>query len=301
MNQILYTGSPQKKPASIKSILRFFSVSLIIIGVVFIIKSSYTLFQNNSIGKGESNTSVPSIAFDQEVNNAIVTISHVSGISKVKYNWEGQEPIIKQGNSQKNIILDNISIPKGINTLYVTAIDENGKTSESSFSYKYNGISIEFSVVDNTYIKITATDVTGLSYITYRWNSNENIIAYPSEEDNTIVEVQTEIPSGLNTLYITAINKENKTLTKNQEVKGNHPPKIQVYQQGNDLLVMISDEEGIDKITYNINGGEDKIIDADGKNEYNYKYEIAEGQNVLVKITAVDVEGIERTFYGKNY
>lgn len=301
MNQILYTGNPKNRPASIKSILRFFSFSLIILGAIFIGKGSYSLYQNYEISKQETDNTVPEISFEQEGNNAIITVSHNKGISKVKYNWEGQVETIKQGNSEKTVILDNISIPTGRNTLYVTAIDEKGKANDKSFEYAYDGIAIEFAVVDNAYLKITASDVKGLSYITYKWNSDEEITAYPTGDDKTVIEQQTEIPSGLNTLYITAVNTENKTLTKTQDVKGNHPPKIELYLQGNDLIVYVSDEEGIDRIIQQINLEEEKIIPVNGLTQYKYRYAIADGENILVKITAIDVEGVGRTFNGKNY
>lgn len=301
MNQILYTGNKQKGPASIKSILRFFSISLIILGAIFIGKGSYALYQNNQMLKAEIDNAVPQISFEQEGNNAIITVSHNKGISKVKYNWDGQAETIKQGNSEKTVILDNISIPTGINTLYVTAIDENGKTNEMSYEYAYDGIAIEFAVVDNAYLKITASDVKGLSYIKYRWNTDEEITAYPTGENTTMIEQQTEIPSGLNTLSIIAVNTENKTLTKTQDVKGNHPPKVQLFIQGKNLIVNVSDEEGIDKIIQQINLGEEKITDVGGETQFSYSYDISNENKVLVKITAIDVEGVEKITYGKNY
>lgn len=301
MNQILYTGNQKKGPASIKSILRFFSISLIILGAIFICKGSYTLYQNYELSKEKVDNTIPDIAFEQEGNNAIITVSHNKGISKVKYNWQGQAETIKQGNSQKKVILDNISIPTGKNTLYVTAIDENGKSNEKSFEYAYDGIAIEFAVVDNAYLKITASDVNGLQYITYKWNSDEAITAYPEGDDKTIIEQQTEIPSGLNTLSITAVDLENKTLTKTQDVKGNHPPKIELFLQGNNLLVRVSDEEGIDRIIQRINIEEEKVINVGGQTNYEYRIPVQDDENILVKITAIDVEGVGRTFNGKNY
>ena len=65
------------------------------------------------------------------------------------------------------------------------------------------------SVVNNSDIKIIASDVTGIQYMTYKWNSEEEIKVYPNEEGAVSVEQSTEIPSGLNTLYITAVNNDN--------------------------------------------------------------------------------------------
>ncbi len=302
MNQILYTGKGKTHgPASLKSILRFFAISLIIFGVIFIGDGSYALYQNEVIRKSSIDESVPEISFEQEGNNAIVTITHNKPISRVRYHWNNDVDTIVNGNSENTFILDNISIPSGINTLHVTAIDENERYSESSYEYAYDGICIELSVIDNSYIKITATDVTGLSYITYKWNSDEEITAYPSTENNTIIEQTTEIPTGLNTLSITAVNTQNKTLTKTQDVRGIHPPEIQLYIQDNYLIVMVTDEEGIDTITQQINVEEERVIQANGAKEFSYKYDISDRENILATITATDVEGVSRTVKGKNY
>lgn len=302
MNQILYTGKGKSNgPASLKSILKSFSISLIAFGVIFIGDGSYALYQDNIVNKVTVDNSVPEVSFSQEENNAIVTITHNKGISRVKYHWNDETDTIVKGNSETTFILDSISIPAGINTLYITAIDENEKYSESSYVYTYDGISIELAVVDNTYIKITATDVNGLSYITYKWNTDEEITAYADSEDNTIIEQTTEIPTGLNTLSITAVNTSNKTLTKTQDIKGVHPPVIEFYIQDGYLIVHITDEEGIAKITQQINVEEEKVFELNGETEYTYKYNISDRENILVTITATDIEGVSKTIKGKNY
>src|SRR5699024_8930851 len=120
MNQILYTGKGKTHgPASLKSILRFFAISLIIFGVIFIGDGSYALYQNEVIRKSSIDESVPEISFEQEGNNAIVTITHNKPISRVRYHWNNDVDTIVNGNSENTFILDNISIPSGINTLHV--------------------------------------------------------------------------------------------------------------------------------------------------------------------------------------
>lgn len=302
MNQILYTGkSNSHGPASLKSILRFFSICLIVLGIIFIGNGSYALYNNEILRKATIDNTVPAISFDKENNNAIVTVTHNKGISKVKYHWNDDIDTIIPCNSESTVILDTISISHGINTLHVTAIDINNKVAENSFEYAYDGISIDLAVVDNTYMSITASDVTGLSYIKYKWNSGEEITAYPDGGDLTKIVQTTEIPSGLNTLSITAVNSENKTLTKTQDVKGVHPPKIQTYIQDGFLVVTVTDEEGIDKIAHQINVEEPQVIELNGEKEYKYKYNIANKDNILITITATDVEGVSKTYKGKNY
>lgn len=302
MNQILYTEkSKSKGPASIKSVVRFFSISLIILGIIFLGEGSYALYTNYSNEHSQVD-SRPDITFEEESNNAIVSINHTTGISIIKYHWNDEEDTIRQGNSEKAIILDTLSIPSGVNTLYVSVTDDNNVVSSSSHEYSYDGICIDLSVINNTDIKITASDLTGLSYITYKWNDGEEITAYPDENDTTVIEQTTAIPSGLNTLSIVAVNSSNYTLTKNQEIKGIYPPKIALYLDGTDLIVDVTDEEGISKIVQQLNDNPEEVTyEGDGsKQRYTYRY-ILDGSPVIVTITATDVEGVTQVYKAKNY
>ncbi len=302
MNQILYTGKGKSHgPASLKSILKTFSICLIVLGIVFIGNGSYALYQNNILLKSNVDNTVPNIAFEQEENNAIVKITHNKGISKIKYHWNNDVDTIIQGNSKSSIILDTISISQGINTLHVTAIDINNKVSESSYEYAYDGISIELSVIDSTYIKISASDVNGISYITYKWNSSKEVKVHPEAGNTTLIEQLTEIPVGINTLSITAVNSENKTLTKTREIEGIAPPQIQVYTQEGFLIVTITDNEGLSSISQQINVDEPYVIELNGEKEYKYKYDISNKDNMLITIKATNVRDVSKTFKGKNY
>lgn len=233
-------------------------------------------------------------------NNAIISITHNKGISRIKYNWGEKESIFEKGNSKKEVVISDLSIPSGKNTLYVTATDDNGKSSSSSYEYTYDGIAIELSVVGNSDMQIIASDVTGMKYMTFKWNSDDEVTVYPIEEGDTSISYKTEIPSGLNTLYITAVNSSNITLNKKQEVKANKMPDIGLYIADGELYVTVRDEEGIDTITQQINLSEPEVFQGNGEKEVSYKSTIG-NEEILVTITATDVEGVSRTVKGKNY
>ncbi len=244
---------------------------------------------------------MPEIEFAKDGNIATISIKHEKGISRVKYYWnDGEEKILK-GEAKKEMLINNINIPAGINTLYVEATNENGRTAKMNYEYSYDGIAIDFpSVINSSELKIVASDVTGMSYMKYRWNNEEEMTVYPDEEGAIKIEHQTEIPSGLNTLYVTAVNKSNITLTKKQEIKGNKKPEIEFYIMNSELHVTVRDEEGIDKIVQQINTEEPKTYEVGGEKEYSYTYNIGE-ERILVTITATDIEGVEKTIKGKNY
>lgn len=300
MNQILYTGK-NSGPMSIKSKVKAFSICLIVFGVFFIGDGSYALYRNININKVIEENTPSEISFAQEGNTAFITASHRNGISKVKYYWNdeaGEEEII-QGNSFQTDILP------GTNTLHVTAIDEKGKATEKTYNYSYDGIYIDMDTISyvgrSAFIKVKAIDVDGLSNITYQWNSDEEVKAYPDSADNTTIEQLIEIPLGLNTLKVTAINEDNEAESKSRQINGNRPPNVEVYIDGNQLYIHVTDEVGISKVSCQINSGNETSEDLDNVPEYNKTYTLSDPLHTLVVVTAIDNEGKGRTFKAKNY
>ena len=287
-------------PLPIKSIIKFFAFCLIIFGIIFTVDGTYLLFSYDISNNTVIDNSVPTIEFANDGNNAIITINHNKGIARVKYSWNDAEEIFEKGNSENQLIISDLSIPSGVNTLNVTAIDIDGRSSTSSHEYTYDGIAIDLSVINNSDIKIVASDVTGMKSMSYKWNNEEEITVYPEQEGGITIEKQTEIPSGLNTLYITAINNSNITLNKKQEIKGNKRPEISLYIENSILHVTVRDEEGVDTVTQQVNLGEKETFEARGNKEFTYTWDVGD-EDILVTITATDVEGVSKTIKGKNY
>lgn len=254
------------------------------------------MYSNYQEKKIVSQATVPTVSFAQDGNNATISISHDKGIARVKYYWNDEEGTIVRGDSKTEVVISDVSIPAGSNVLNVEIVDDNSISSNISHDYTYEGIAINNFVVNNSSIKIVAEDVNGLNYLTYHWNSEEEIKVYPENEGDTTIEVLTEIPSGLNTLSITAVNSSNITISKEQQIKGNRRPDIDFYidASDNNLYVTVTDEEGVDFITQKINDGEEEIINADGKTEFTYHTPI-DSTHITLLITATDVDGVSRT------
>ena len=287
-------------PLPIKTIIKFFAGCLIIFGIALIANGAYSLFSFDNTDTTIIDNTVPIIEFAKDGNNAIISIKHNKGISKIKYNWNDETEKIEKGNSEKEVVISNLSIPSGVNTLYVTATDDNGRSATSSYEFTYDGIAIDLSVINNSNMKIVASDVKGMKSMTYKWNSEKEVTVYPDEEGSISIEKETEIPSGLNTLFITAINNENITLNKKQEVKGNKRPEIELYIVDSVLHVTVRDEEGVDTVAQQVNLGEEEVFEARGLKEFTYTWDVGD-EDILVTITATDVEGVSKTIKGKNY
>lgn len=301
MNQILYTSNGKPSgPLPIKSIVKFFAIALIVLGVIFFGEASYSLFSVNTGNGADLDTSVPQIAFTRNDNIASVSVTHNKGITWVKYYWNDEDATIEKTDSKREFLLDNLNIPSGTNTLHVEALDDNGRSSSAYYEYSYDGIAIDLSVVNNSDMKIVASDVNGMSHMTYRWNSGEEITVYPNSEGDISIEKTSEIPSGLNTLYITAVNSNNITLSKKQEIKGNKRPEISFYIKGTDLYIDVTDEEGVDNVSFQVNADEPEILQANGEKHFSYRYYVGD-ERILVTIIATDIDGVSKTVKAKNY
>lgn len=294
MNQILYTKSSKSNASiDIKKIIIFFSIALIMVGIAIAIRSSFIIYERNKQAKLNAN---PKLILTQDANYVIVNVEHNKEISKIEYSWNesGKDTIYVNKTSG---IEEKIEIPVGINVLYISAEDIEGRKVLETKRFEYQGISIELTVVDNSKIKIKAEDSAGLKEIKYKWNTEEEIVVNPQTEGDTIIEQETKIPQGLNTLTVTATNINDETQEKTQDIKGVLPPTIKVARSGNDLIVMISDEEGLTKLIHKQNDKQ-KEITIDNVKQYNYRYKLDEGYN-LVEITVTNIEGVTSTFAGQ--
>lgn len=275
---------------------------MIAFGIILFGEGTYSLFTPNLSNNDALDTTVPEVQFAKDGNNATISITHNKGIARVKYYWNDGEEKIVSGKSEKEVVLSDLNIPSGINTLYVEAIDDNGKSAKVSHEYSYEGISIEFpsTVNNNSEIKFVATDVTGMAYVKYKWNSDEEITVYPNQEGDISIEHTSEIPEGLNTLYVTAINSSNMSVKKEQQIRGNKVPEISFYIQDKYLYVTVTDKEGLESVSCQFNVGEIKQYDPNGEKEYKFSHYIG-NENILVTITAKDIYDATKTIKGKNY
>lgn len=294
MNQILYTKSGNNGTSiDLKKIIMFFSIALVIIGIIIIIRSSFIIHEKNKQAKLNA---VPKLTLKQEANYVIINVEHNKEVSKIEYSWNesGKDTIYVNKTSN---IQEEIEIPIGVNVLYISVEDVDGRKATETRIFEYQGINIELTVVDNSKIKIKVEDPAGLKNIKYKWNTEEEVTVYTQEEGDLIIEQETEIPQGLNTLTVIATNINDETQEKTQDIKGVLPPTIKVGRSGNDLIVMISDEEGLTKLVHKQNDKE-KEMTLNNEKQYNYRYKLDEGHN-LVEITVTNIEGATSKFAGQ--
>ena len=321
MNQILYTIENEQEKNRMKSITLFFGIVIIIFGILLVATGGYSIASANKAKQEAIEAAkIPVIELSVEENKAIVNISHSREIKKIEYYWNDGEVITVNKEGKKNIS-EEIDLPAGKNTLNVKAFDIEGKTSNITQEFSYQGTYMDLSVVDNKSLKILVTDVEGLQSVTYKWNSGEETTAYPDTPNSTSIEITTNIPIGLNTIVVTSINNKNITQTKEMQVQGITKPTMDIDLNPERTLISIKfkDDQGIQSYSYKVSSAPIEEIVKDGKLLPNAKEKLKEtisqtkqanGEKEIieqitcnegfnyVEVTIINIEGAEETLTG---
>lgn len=299
MNQILAVEPKKKKekkqkssssgPVEIRSILKFFAIITMIFGILMICSGSYSMYINTQTANRNAK---PTINVVENGNSLELTVSHSRELVSVTYRWNNEEETEIQTNGNREVS-QTIDIPSGTNTLNIYARDINGQEVRYEQNYTIQGdITIEFSV-ETDGLKISTTGKDELSYMTYRWDEEEETRV---DINNTSFEQTIEIPKGQHTLTVVVVDVNNKTETKEQEVKGVTKPTINISldQENGELgfLVTVTDEEGLRRIEFTLNEEERyKQEFDDNTKEFTYKFPIKEGENKIL-VTAYNINDV---------
>ena len=289
MNQILSVEDTKKKnkkskkqkmpknsgPIAIESILKFFAIAILIFGIFMIGSGSYSMYTNSQ----EDIANVkPTIQVEENETEISLRVSHSRALSKVTYKWNNDEEVELQASGKKDVS-QTIEIPTGENTLTIYAQDENGQETTYQKSYTLEGdITIDFAL-DGNNIKVTASGKNELSYMTYRWDEEEETRV---DINNTQIEQSIEIPKGQHTLTVIVVDENNTTETKEQEVKGVTKPNLEITTDGSsNFIIKVSDEEGLKRLEFTVNDTDKYKLELEGRTELEYQWPIEEGENIL--------------------
>lgn len=322
MNQILQVQEDRKRgnnnSIDTKKIVLFFAVCLIIFGVVLLGEGAYYIYKNKKNQKVTPATPVgggsvqdpgyiePTITLTKtEDNKLIVNIESQIAISHIIYNWNTDVANTLDESGKTNIeeILD---IPAGENTIYISVVDSNGKETKKQEVYTVEQTKpvINLAVVGNN-IKITVTSKVELSYVTYKWNLEQeqknDMLTY---EDRKKFEKELEIPKGQNTLRIEAMDINGTKTEKSQEIKGVaklKDPKVTV--SGEYIYFTFEAEENMKTVAFTFNGQEYLMnTDTFGKTKtVKYKVKMIKGWNYLKLIGTTENNAQNTTIWKYEY
>lgn len=302
MNQILYTNTPKKGGTlEIKTVLKIFAIACIIFGLILVGQASYAMITK----KGEESQSEPLINVTQSDDILNISVKHDKLIDKITYSWNNGEDVVLQGKGRKEIS-EKIIIPSGQNILVLKVTDINGKVASYSEMYELEqGDTIKPEIellVESSKVKIVAKDETALSYMSYYWNNEDETKIEAKQESPKQIEDKIDILKGENTLTIIAVDKSGNETVKEQIFKGVKKPKIELLRDGSELIVNVTDEEGVQKIEYTLNG---QFYTTDPENtgaslnmkEVQFRQPLLTGENKL-SIKAYNVNGLVEEISG---
>ncbi|MBR6033589.1 MAG: hypothetical protein IKP28_02465 [Clostridia bacterium] len=307
MNQILSEDLGNNKPSDIKSILRFFSIALIVFGLILVGMGLYRLIPA-LMPSTPVTTNPPAISVSvYEGSNLRVFVTHDKPLDKAVFSWDdGEEETILGRNEDHMERL--IEIPEGgEKTFYIKVTDCMGVEAVFTNTYAYSEgedviePEIELST-DGNQIKILAIDETEISYITYRWNDEQEVVInVADEESKTLITTSIDVPKGENELTVVAVDANNNTATKTKKCETRTRPVIQMpVQYGEELTITVTDEEGLDCVEFSVNGKKFRWeSDTDDTKEWSYVITLEPGETDII-INAKNKAGIEaKKFHGR--
>lgn len=302
-SQILSTESNEKtkkKSGSIEinKIVIFFVIILIIFSISCIGMGAYAIIQNNDIIGYKK----PEIDMQKQDDKLAIIATSTRVIDRIVYTWndDSNEEVIN-GNGQNNVE-KVIDLPVGNNTIKLTIYDINGKKTTYEKNYEVESKVPQLSIeAANGKLKVIAKDNEKMSYITYRWDEEEETKIDATETSAAQIEQEIEIPRGQHALTVVAVNSRNLSSTKTQEVKGITKPTISVVQDADNFkyaILSVSDEEAIKNVLIDLNGKKYQIDLSNYKEKsIQYKLELQQGENII-KIISTNFDGAEGTFEG---
>ena len=294
MNQILSTENIKEKkkrkgPAEISSVAKFFSISILIFGIFIIGTASYSMYKDY---QDSQTITKPTVNVSQTGEDTIVLkVLHDKALAKVTYSWKDDEVIDLNVNGRKNIEQE-IEIPTGTNILKIYAQDVNGQEINFTNTYTREGeITLDVTKQeDGNNIIISATGKSELSYLTYRWDEEEETRI---DINDVQIEHELEALKGTHTLTVIVVDINNNTQTKEMEIQGVTKPTLEVVvdETGDNFIVRMSDEQGLDKVEFIINEDKKYRVSLDGVTEHEFSYALEPGENRL-NVTLYNINGV---------
>ena len=152
-----------------------------------------------------------------------------------------------------------------------------------------------------TEAKLIVNSEEVISFVTYRWDDEEE---KRIDIDGLTGECTVTIPSGNHTITIVAVDKNNNTQTKKVKVEGVTHPTLQVTKEDNQMMVVATDELGIEKIEIYVNGTGYLVpgVNKEDGQENEKKTELKIKANILVdgenkiEVKAYNVKNVTETF-----
>ena len=308
MNQILSVEMPKKKSkirnqggqsnkASTKSVVLFFSIIVLLFGIALIgVGVHWMITKNLKTATNIQTTNLPRIDVTQNATELEIEVSSETQISKIEYNWEGQETQTIEASGKTSTEL-TIDIPSGTNIFTMKVTDSNGKTSEYSKEYvgaKEPNITSITSKPEENKIVLSCEETQNIKFISYSYDDEQE---KTKQINDTTATVEIEALEGEHKLSI-KVGYEDGTVGKIS--KNVYFPTLDIKTNGTNtnytkFIINASDLRTIEKAVINFNG----IETVEQVNQDIYTKEVslqpgAPGTNKLI-VTIYNKDGMSIT------
>lgn len=297
MNQILAVAQTTSKktktkkmkeprnrgPIAIEPIVRFFAIAMIVFGIACISVGTYHIIKQNQMAT--QNKSVPTVSTEVKNNKVVLKVTHDKGLNKVLYHWNNGEDLVLYGRGQTSMN-EEIMLPIGHNTLTLTVIDSTGKQVEYQKNFDLTDEDVvepEITIAQdgNATIKITAKDETAISYMEYYWEGEEPVRIQATQSEQKIIEEKIEVREGETKIIVVAEDVNHNIAKSEKTIVGATKPKIELNREGDIIIITATDEQGISRIEYTLNGTEYKV-EGNGQKKVDVRQNLVNGSNEFI-------------------
>ncbi len=305
MNQILdynpNKGSGGGGSSNSDKIVRVFAVLIAIFGLFLLGNAGYSIYKDKTNEQAIAETPAKAeITVEQGETQATVKVVHTKAIDTIIYSWDNDKEytVTGDGESTKEF---TVTIAAGEHALNIKVTDVDGnETKHEEVIFSETGEDkvkpvVEIDVTSDKKVRITATDETELSYVTYRWNDENEVKIPASLESKQRIEFDIEIKKGTHNLTVCAVDTNNNVVSKMEKFAGVTKPdvRITVSVDKKSIDVYSFHENGIRAILLNINGQDyDVGIPEGNPTEVSFNVALPSGDN-HVKVTAISVDQTE--------
>ena len=243
--------------ADLSKVVKSFCIFIILFGLALIGSGVYGI---------ESNKPKPTdgivVTMDQLGSRVTITITSQYPIQSASYRWDSSEETAIE-TTGKLIVTAKVKIIQGNHILRINVTDKFGNVTHYQQQYLRNADDSEEPTiqVDNVSdkIQIVATDNSRIAFLTYRWNDEEDTRIEADNETSKVITTTIAARKGENILTVNAQDAEgNMADTYTRTIFAAEEPKISLSTDGSNLIIKVTDEEGIKKFTVILDGTENE-------------------------------------------
>lgn len=296
MNQILSTNKDYNNDynkSETKKIITIFCIAVIIIACLIIVVA--LMSKNKDIG----DYATPEIEIlRQDDRTVIIRTTCIDGIKSISYTWneENETRINLDGTTNYERIID---MPENSsNKLTVEVFSQKGvnavKQDEFQLDIDSSKPTIDEMTLIGSTLHIEASDNTGIKYLAYQWEDEEEKTIPANEEDNTKIEADISLKRGTYKLTIRVYDISGNKEELSKLIKGVNQPEVNVIKYGDVVEITVTHDMGFKQIEYLIN--DDFYVYNENYSKYDkdktmiqFEFPLKSGENTI-KVIAYSLE-----------